>query len=180
MNELATLEKPRYPWYQLGQFQTLEQGDFIPNCPVILPENHYEILSYLSHGKAVEAQMVGNYVDLIIMSQSCDLENNKINQVLLCGYYSALKLSKNDLPEIKKERRPSLHLLEKCESKILEFEKQVVDFRTIYTLPKEFVIAFATTQKIRARLLSPYKEHLSQAFARYFMRVGLPRPLIDE
>ncbi len=32
----------------------------------------------------------------------------------------------------------------------------------------------------RVRLLSPYKEHLSQAFARYFMRVGLPRPLKDE
>ncbi len=105
MNELATLEKPQYPWYQLGQLPTLEQGDFIPICPVILPENHYEILSSLSQGKAVEAQMVGNYVDLIIMSQSCDLENNKINQILLCGYYSALKLSKNDLSEIKKRKK---------------------------------------------------------------------------
>jgi hypothetical protein len=26
----------------------------------------------------------------------------------------------------------------------------------------------------RLRLLPPYREHLSQAFARFFMRVGLP------
>lgn len=30
------------------------------------------------------------------------------------------------------------------------------------------------------RLLPPYREHLSQAFARYFMRVGLPQDLIIE
>jgi hypothetical protein len=26
----------------------------------------------------------------------------------------------------------------------------------------------------RLRLLPPYREHLSQAFARFFMRIGLP------
>lgn len=29
-------------------------------------------------------------------------------------------------------------------------------------------------QEKRLSLMSPYKEHLSQAFARFFMRVGLP------
>jgi len=29
----------------------------------------------------------------------------------------------------------------------------------------------------RFRLLPPYREHLSQAFARFFMRVGLPIPI---
>jgi maleate cis-trans isomerase len=42
------------------------------------------------------------------------------------------------------------------------------------------VLALAALFGERVRLLSPYKEHLSQAFARYFMRVGLPRPLADE
>lgn len=31
-----------------------------------------------------------------------------------------------------------------------------------------------TEKKQRLRLLPPYREHLSQAFARYFMQVGLP------
>lgn len=75
---------------------------------------------------------------------------------------------------------PALHLIETCDAENLRFEKQVVDFRAIYTLPKDFVTAYARTLEFRARLLSPYKEHLSQAFARYFIRVGLPRPLLDE
>ena len=29
----------------------------------------------------------------------------------------------------------------------------------------------------RLRLLAPYREYLSQAFARFFMRVGLPQPV---
>ena len=180
MSNFVTTEKPNYPWYQIGKMSNLEQGDLLPRCPVILPLNHKEILTSLSQNTQVDAQMTGNFVDLVIMSQSCDLENNKITQVLLCGHYSASKLSKNEYEEIRKERRPSLHIIEKCNSDLLSFEKQVVDFRTIYTLPKDFVQIFTESLEIRARLLSPYKEHLSQAFARYFMRVGLPRPLVDE
>ncbi len=71
-------------------------------------------------------------------------------------------------------------MIEKCELPNHEFERQIIDFRTIYTLPKDFVLAFSGKLGKRVRLLSPYKEHLSQAFARYFMRVGLPRPLRDE
>ena len=37
-----------------------------------------------------------------------------------------------------------------------------------------YLKAFTITQAHRLRLLPPYREHLSQAFARYFMRVGLP------
>jgi hypothetical protein len=33
---------------------------------------------------------------------------------------------------------------------------------------------FANAAGHRLRLLPPYREHLSQAFARLFMRVGLP------
>jgi len=29
----------------------------------------------------------------------------------------------------------------------------------------------------RIRLLPPYREHLSQSFARYFMKVGLPQDI---
>ncbi|MCP3684964.1 MAG: hypothetical protein GY861_20065 [bacterium] len=51
----------------------------------------------------------------------------------------------------------------------------VVDFRSIYSMPFDFITTFANeTDKDRVRILPPYKEHLSQAFARFFMRVGLP------
>ena len=50
----------------------------------------------------------------------------------------------------------------------------VVDFREIHSLPFEYVLDFVKTKSERPRLNSPFLEHLSQAFARFFMRVGLP------
>jgi hypothetical protein len=55
-----------------------------------------------------------------------------------------------------------------------------VDFHEVFTVPREFLESLlAARGRPRPRLLSPHREHLSQAFARYFMRVGLPAP-IDE
>jgi hypothetical protein len=149
--------------------------------PVLIPPaNLTEVLLATAEGDELGVEVGVNQVDLIVMSQSCDLAHDKIKQVLLCGHFPASKQSKNIRIEIRKERFPYLHMIEKCDLQGREFERQIVDFRTIYTLPKDFVIAFAASLGERVRLLSPYKEHLSQAFARYFMRVGLPRPLKDE
>jgi hypothetical protein len=49
-----------------------------------------------------------------------------------------------------------------------------VDFHSLYTLSVKAVQQHATQLGDRLRLRSPYKEHVAQAFARYFMRVGLP------
>jgi hypothetical protein len=48
----------------------------------------------------------------------------------------------------------------------------VVDFREIYSLPFDDLVSRAPQFGPRWRL--PYLEHFSQAFARFFMRVGLP------
>lgn len=50
----------------------------------------------------------------------------------------------------------------------------VVDFHRTFVLPKAVVAAVALSAGLRLRLRSPYREYLAQAFARYFMRVGLP------
>ncbi len=181
MSEIFTFETPDFAWYQVGEFEDLEQGDLLPRCPVVVPPaNLTETLLAMAQGEEARLRMQGQPVDLIVMSQSCDLANDKISQVLLCGYFPAANQSKNIRENIRKERMPALHLIEKCDAPNHFFEQQIIDFRTIYTLPKNFASAFAKTLETRVRLLSPYKEHLSQAFARYFMRVGLPRPLRDE
>lgn len=181
MSEKGAPEAPTYPWYQSGSWTNLEQGDLLPNCPVLVPPaNLTEILLTAKKGDELNVETGIEKVRLIVMSQSCDLAADKINQVLLCGHFPASRHPKHVRSDIRKERHPALHMIEKCELLGHEFERQIVDFRTIYTLPKDFVTAFAVLFEARARLLSPYKEHLSQAFARYFMRVGLPRPLKDE
>ena len=67
-----------------------------------------------------------------------------------------------------------MHVLAPCELPGLEREVRVVDFHRLYTLPLQFLRKRAGDEGRRLRLQPPYREHLSQAFARYFMRVGLP------
>ena len=51
---------------------------------------------------------------------------------------------------------------------------RVVSLHDIHTLPIDFVESYYANQGDRLRLRSPYLEHLSQSFARFFMRVALP------
>ncbi len=52
---------------------------------------------------------------------------------------------------------------------------RIVDFHEVFSLPRAFLEAWLLERgEPRLRLRPPYREHLSQAFARFFMRVGLP------
>jgi hypothetical protein len=56
-----------------------------------------------------------------------------------------------------------------------EMKIRIVDFREIFTVPRTYLESLLSQRNAkRIRLLPPYREHLSQAFARFFMRVGLP------
>lgn len=57
-----------------------------------------------------------------------------------------------------------------------------MNFREIYSLPIEYLERHSLNLDDRWRLQSPFLEHFSQAFARFFMRVGLPSavpPFVD-
>lgn len=112
-----------YPWYNiLSSEEDLQQGDFIQNCPIIIPSR------LLEEGESVETKI--NLMNVIILTQSCDLAHKKIKNVY------------------------GIH------------------YSTLENIVKK--------QNKRIRLLPPYREHLSQAFARYFMRVGLPQDIMLE
>jgi len=146
MNDPNTSEALDYPWYQAGNWTVLEQGDLLPNCPVLIsPANLTAHLLKASEGDKLEIAQQVQFADLIIVSQSCDLFNDKIEQVLLCGHFPASNHGRDARISISKEQRPALHMIEKCELSNHQFERRVVDFRTIYTLPKAFVLAFAST-----------------------------------
>jgi hypothetical protein len=66
------------------------------------------------------------------------------------------------------------HLLKRCELEAFESDHTVVDFRNVFGVPYDLLIQMSEATDQRLRLLPPYREHLSQAFARFFMRVGLP------
>jgi hypothetical protein len=181
MNEVNATGEPSYEWYQVGTWSNLLQGDLLFGCPVLVPPAGLTpSLSNLKEGDNLQGNLLIQRADLIVLSQSCDLQNDKIDQVLLCAHFPASGYSTSERKSIRREQRPAAHMIERCLIVGHELERRIIDFRTIYTLPKDFVTAFVAEAKLRVRLLPPYREHLSQAFARYFMRVGLPRPLEDD
>lgn len=176
-----------YPWYEILEEieDNLQQGDFIPNCPILIPPANI-------HGEEV-TEIEIKEIDSIVLSQSCDLVNGKIEIVLVCPYYS-LTTFLNNLPDdqqsvrarrkvienLRKGYLPGYHLLNNVDNIESFSDYQVVDFRNVYGIQFNSLIQIVTQLQNRIRLLPPYREHLSQSFARYFMRVGLPQDIVVE
>lgn len=163
-----------YPWYSsVDVNDPLEQGDFIDSCPILVP-----IVDI--NEKTVKTEVIE--YDVIIMSQSCDLFYKKLDLVLVCPYHSLEDAEKKYDFLKSTEKKNALrkgnivahHLLNKCNINGFQKSYLVVDFRNVYGVPFNFLVKLSKKYKKRLRLLPPYKEHLSQAFARFFMRVGLP------
>ena len=116
------------------------------------------------------------------MTQSCDLENNKAAYVALCPIYRLDEFEltnrsfakKGAWESVRKGRFEALHLVASPEKPNENRESLVVDFGQIVSLPIEYVSDHAESLEHRWRLNPPFLEHFSQAFARFFMRVGLP------
>ena len=113
--------------------------------------------------------------------QSCDLVAGKIDDVVLCPIYEKSELGqirrfqKDDTwEELRRGQHYRYHLLNRCELTNLKREFTVVDLAKLFTLPLAFTQAHAKAQGNRIRLQPPYREHLAQSFARFYMRVGLP------
>lgn len=179
-NKIFFKKSMEYPWFEIvANSDILMQGDFILECPIIFPPSNYQELE----NSTIEISSQNS----IIMSQSCDLENGKIKIVLVCPYVSLTKFleshpessagTSKSIQKVKdnlvRGNYPAYHLLNKNEldERIDYF---VVDFRNVFGVNIEFLKEHTKQIKSRMRLLPPYREHLSQSFARYFMRVGLP------
>ncbi len=165
----------KYPWFQVVKNKKdLFQGDFINDCPIIMPPSEIPDTSDIS-------VKVRTY-DVVVMSQSCDLVANKIDLVLVCPYYSLEEVAKlnstystvSGRELLKQGNVAGYHLLNKCNLKDFQKDFIVVDFKNVYAVPIKALRDMIKKSKQRLRLLPPYREHLSQAFARFFMRVGLP------
>lgn len=168
-------------WYEITQGDLLLQGDLITACPVSRIAREWVFPLKVEN---ITADIVS--ADLVVMSQSCDLENNKIVQVLLAqvlGWPSIVReevergnasiKSRDFRKKLIEGNVPGLSLLHKHDLDP-RLDWSVVEFHRLYTLPKSFLEQYAKSLGPRLRLRSPYREHLAQAFARYFMRVGLP------
>jgi hypothetical protein len=165
-----------YPWYDLVTGDDLEQGHLLESCPVFLPPEQ------LADGPLAEAVFRWEERDVIVLSQTCDLAKGreKVTEVLFCPVWARPELtegylaSPKGMEEARRGNLPGFHVLAACALPAAVREVRVVDFRRVYSLPLAFVRRRAAAVPSRLRLLPPYREHLAQAFARFFMRIGLP------
>jgi len=171
------MPKREFPWYEIVEsYESVLQGDLLLSCPVFVPAPG----AILKEDETLPFEIVE--YDVIVMSQSCDLIQKKIDLVLVCPIWPLSEMEKQKdffkKPEGKETLRhgnmPGYHLLNKCEIEGANRDYMVVDFRHSYSLPFMFINGISRKQDKRLRLLPPYREHLSQAYARFFMRVGLP------
>jgi hypothetical protein len=169
-----------YKWYDdVPANSPIEQGDIIENCNILVPnEHHYQAIL---EDKENETPLDIIEINGIVLSQSCDIQNEKIDSIIVCPIWSLKKfMEKGDSfygskarEDLRQGKFPEYHLLQKFNGKKLPNDFYFVDFHRIYSVPKKFIEA-TIKDKTHKRLLPPYREHLSQSFARYFMRVGLP------
>jgi hypothetical protein len=165
-------------YWERSEGDPLSQGEVLRDCPVPFFQGNP------SDGSTKYLFRIDLY-DLIIVTQSCDLWQCKAEVIVLCPIFTITEYEKIN-PDLgksgrweaaRKGRIEGLHLLSSFTSIDNNREAMVVDFREVYSLPAQLILNHAKDLRERWRLKSPYLEDFSQAFARYFMRVGLPLEL---
>lgn len=184
------------PWFEAAPASAaLTQGDVILQCPLL----GWKRQAAPPVGASFDlAQLAEPFVeDVVVMTQACDLEQRKVSNVVLCpaialstfrslweaqrtavGQSPTPKAWNRELAEIAAGRIWNLSLLDSFTGAEVSSEVRVVFFDQVHTLPRDFLEGLLRNRGVaRPRLRPPYREHLSQSFARFFMRVGLPQPI---
>lgn len=179
------------------------QGEIIANIPFPLPKN---AVKNENDTYQVEIR-IEELSTSIVLSQECDLkydyearkqrasERKLIPSIMLCKVFDAEQLFtaykelnpgkekqwKNECKEIINNANFRYQFIERVPANldILNegLSEMVVDFKTYYTLPAEFLywlIEQSISQR-RAKFKSPYLENFIQRFFYYQSRIGIPR-----
>ncbi len=159
----------------------LRQGDIIRDCPVFKPPADFP---WPLSKNEQSVDMVTETQDLVVLSQTCDLvpgQKNDMWLVVMCPLWSLEEVSKENAflasgygrETCKLGGMPGYYMLPTWDNKQISCPISVVSFREVWSLPLSLVARLAEELGPRIRLKSPYREHLAQAFGRYFMRVAV-------
>jgi hypothetical protein len=191
-------EKMAETWYEIVQAHTpLPQGDLIFDCPVVSWKGGTLEFTEEDQSEVLKSATVATAADVVIMTQACDLEHGKVGNVILCPHAPLSDHRSKWEDDMKSNsQKPTdkawkahcndicngflwnLMMLNRFKTEQINIDIRIVYFDEVFTVPVSF-LEFLNKKRgaIRVRLLAPYREHLSQAFARFFMRVGLPIPV---
>jgi hypothetical protein len=185
-------------WYELVKArEPITQGDLIFNCPLIGWQTDTLNLQAEAESEVLKGAIIATEADVVVMTQACDLEHNKVANVILCPHTSLTEYHQVWQMEMEKRNQNptqrawgshcndicdgfiwNLMMLNGCIIGDLSIGIRIVDFHEVFTVPYSFLGSLLEQRgHPRFRLLPPYREYLAQAFARFFMRVGLPVPI---
>jgi hypothetical protein len=171
-----------HPWYDIAADDSLEQGDFLTDVPVVVPPDDATLID-VAEGEHKHLELPVDRYDLVVLTQTCDLITKGYGNVLCCqriGLANFLseqpELNRKELvrflEQLRLNRRIGFYLLPPWPDRELD-DYQVIDFRNTISLPIGYARYISQRSLLRLRLKPPYREHMAQAFAYTYMRVAL-------
>jgi hypothetical protein len=161
-------------WYEIVSGDSLEQGDVLPG---IRTER-----VVTDPGAAGGYRIRVGIGDYIVLSQTCDLEHEKVQEVLLANFRNYQDLARESNSARRSAFRDALiqgaefayFLMHRFEGPPA-LDWSIVNFHQLRLIDIVSCRAQAEVLGPRLRLTPPYKENLAQSFGRYMMRVALPQ-----
>ena len=161
-----------YQWYTVVNGIDLQQGDFIYDLDV----------PYVTETRGEEAPVRVDVYNTIVMTQSCDIPKEAIDNITMCPVWDledAIKFNSqfgnnNYLERVRKGQVLAFHLLNKCDIEGYKRDFVVVQFEKIIVRPKKTVLELLESTENHLRLLPPYREEMAQRFGMFFSRVAEP------
>lgn len=178
-------------WYkETNDVDKIFQGEILLNFPIVTPKQ--------VDGKY---KLQGEIKDCIVISQACDLDNRKIENVILAELIdikifiealvkkdadpkksnsAKLKAASKDIAAMNKGHQPRYHLLKGKETDTVKFSYKIIDFSRIHAIPFDNILEIKKSKKITVELQSPYMEYVGQRFGNFYSRIGLPKGIRDQ
>jgi hypothetical protein len=161
-------------WYEVIEGSRLEQGDVLPGI--------------VTSRALADSSVEGGYRirvgsgDYVVLSQTCDLENDKVGEVLLATFrsYQDLAHEVGAMARSTAFRDALIRCSDFAYFLLHDFDGppnlawSVVDFHHLRLTDVATCRQQADELGPRLRMTPPYKENLAQCFGRYMMRVALP------
>ena len=157
---------------------SIDQADLVEGCPIL------ELMEYDVEGSnASQVDVVSHRV--LVLTQTCDLVNRKLTAVTVAVAHDAHSLVDQGLLKPADIRGPvrggrvfGWYFLPANGE--LGLPEMIVDLRQLHTVRLELLTTLCRRGGRRARVVSPYREHLAKHFADTYSRIGLPVPYETE
>lgn len=157
-----------------NQDEPIDQGDLIDSCPVVAVTDF--VVDQTNTAKVQFDLHRG-----LVLTQTCDFANKKTDSAIVASVFDAQQLIDQQIVKtadvkgpIRASRTWGLYFLPANSD--LGLDEMIVDLRRLHTIRLDLLLALCQAGKRRARLQTPYREHLAKHFADTFSRIGLPQP----